>query len=159
MAVQVLELHHIGLGMGNAKADEARDYYRDVLNLTQDAGRWHIPGIHGYFLDVPSDQQIHLLGSNGPSPYSKGPDQDPVENHIALAVADIQEAEAELIRLGVKYFTLDNVASPKLKQLFLRDPANNLIELHQIGSCRCRKSQRAATTPAGAQPSAPPAKG
>ncbi|MER6501057.1 hypothetical protein ABT218_17105 [Streptomyces sp. NPDC001455] len=86
MAVQIRELHHVGLGMGTATADEARDYYRDVLNLTQDAGRWHIPGIYGYFLDIPSDVQIHLLGSDGPSPYSKGPGKDPVENHIALVL-------------------------------------------------------------------------
>ncbi|ATI34773.1 VOC family protein [Rhodococcus erythropolis] len=143
MAVEVLELHHIGLGMGNDIADRTRDYYRDVLNLTQDAGRWHIPGIHGYFLDLPSDVQIHLLGSDGPSPYSKGPGKDPVENHIALAVADIGAAERELDKLGVEYFALDNVASPDLKQLFVRDPAGNLVELHQVGLCRCRKSLRA----------------
>lgn len=142
MAVQIRELHHIGLGMGSAKASEAKDYYRDVLNLTQDGGRWHIPGIHGYFLDIPSDVQIHLLGSDGPSPYSQGPGKDPVENHIALAVDDVAEAETELNRLGVDYFVLDNVAAPELKQLFLRDPANNLVEIHQIGHCRCRKSQR-----------------
>ena len=142
MAVQIRELHHIGLGMGSAKADKAKDYYRDVLNLTQDGGRWHIPGIHGYFLDIPSDVQIHLLGSDGPSLYSQGPGKDPVENHIALAVDDVAEAETELNRLGVDYFVLDNVAAPELKQLFLRDPANNLVEIHQIGHCRCRKSQR-----------------
>lgn len=144
MAIKVRELHHIGLGVGNAMADQMRDYYRDVLDLTQDAGRWHIPGIHGYFLDVPNDVQIHLLGSDGPSPYSKGPGKDPVENHIALAVEDIVEAESELQAQGIDYFTLDNVASPNLKQLFLRDPAGNLIELHQIGLCRCKKSQRPA---------------
>ena len=123
-------------------ADEAKDYYRDVLNLTQDGGRWHIPGIHGYFLDIPSDVQIHLLGSDGPSPYSQGPGKDPVENHVAFAVDDVAEAEAELTSLGVDYFVLDNVAAPELKQLFLRDPANNLVEIHQIGHCRCRKSLR-----------------
>ncbi|MFE7563329.1 VOC family protein [Kitasatospora sp. NPDC057500] len=149
MAVQIRELHHVGLGMDNRTADEARDFYRDVLDLTQDAGRWNIPGIHGYFLDIPSDVQIHLLGSDGPSPYSKGPGKDPVENHIALAVDDIIAAEEELKRLGVEYFTLDNVASPNLKQLFLRDPANNLLEIHQLGLCRCRRSRR----PAPADPS------
>ena len=58
------------------------------------------------------------------------------------AVDDVAEAETELNRLGVDYFVLDNVAAPELKQLFLRDPANNLVEIHQIGHCRCRKSQR-----------------
>ncbi|MNC82467.1 hypothetical protein D3C75_1359940 [compost metagenome] len=27
-------------------------------------------------------------------------------------------------------------------QLFLRDPVGNLIELHQIGRCRCKRSDR-----------------
>jgi catechol 2,3-dioxygenase-like lactoylglutathione lyase family enzyme len=152
MAVKVLELHHVGLGVTNEMADRMRDFYRDVLTLTQDAGRWHIPGIHGYFLDVPNDLQIHLLGSDGPSPYSKGPGKDPVENHIALAVADILVAEEELQRLGVEYFALDNVASPNLKQLFLRDPNGNLIEIHQIGLCRCKKSSRPSAIPATSAP-------
>lgn len=142
MAVKVLELHHVGLGMTNEMADTMQTFYRDVLTLSQDAGRWHIPGIHGYFLDVPNDIQIHLLGSNGPSPYSKGKGKDPVENHLALAVEDIVATEQELQRLEVDYFTLDNVASPNLKQLFIRDPNGNLLELHQIGLCRCKKSQR-----------------
>lgn len=143
MAVKVLELHHVGLRIAHDVADPMRDFYRDVLTLAQDTGRWHIPGVHGYFLDVPNDMQIHLLGCDGPSRYAKEPGKDPVANHIALAVADIVEAEAELQRLGVDYFTLDNVASPNLEQLFLRDPGGNVIELHQIGLCRCKKSTRA----------------
>ena len=37
---------------------------------------------------------------------------------------------------------VDNVASPELRQLFFRDPAGNVLELHQIGRCRCRRSNR-----------------
>lgn len=74
---------------------------------------------------------MHILGSEGPSRYAQGPGKDPVSNHIALAVDDILGAEQELQARGVDYFTLDNVASPSLKQLFLRDPAGNLVELHQ----------------------------
>jgi len=152
MAVQVLELHHIGLRIANDAADPMRDFYRDVLALNQDTGRWHIPGVHGYFLDVPNDVQVHLLGCDGPSRYAQGPDKDPVANHVALAVADILEAEVELKRLGVDYFTLDSVASPNLKQLFLRDPGGNLIEIHQIGLCRCKKSMRHPTDVAASSP-------
>ncbi|WZB69514.1 flavin reductase [Achromobacter xylosoxidans] len=134
MALEVLELHHHAVRMPLGKVEAMGAFYGDVLGLDTDQGRWQIPGIAGYFLDMGNDCQIHLLGSDGPSPYSQGPGRDPVENHVALAVRDIAASEQELRRLGVDYWKLDNVAAPELMQLFLRDPVGNLIELHQIGS-------------------------
>ncbi len=136
MPVKVLELHHVGYGVNHAQADAMLDFYRDVLNLPQDPARWKIPGIYGSWINLPNGTQLHILGSEGPSPYAKGPGKDPVANHIALAVEDVLEAEQELIARGIEYFTLDNVASPSLKQLFLRDPAGNLVELHQSNARR-----------------------
>jgi len=131
MPIKVLELHHVGFGVTNAVAEEMRDFYAGLLQLPQDATRWNIPGIHGYWINLPNGTQVHILGSDGPSPYAKGPGKDPVNNHIALAVEDVLAAEAELIARGVEYFTLDNVASPSLKQLFIHDPAGNMVEIHQ----------------------------
>lgn len=136
MPVKVLELHHVGFGVNHAQADAMLDFYRDVLSLPQDPSRWKIPGIYGSWINLPNGTQLHILGSEGPSRYAKGPGQDPVSNHIALAVEDVLAAEQELIARGIAYFTLDNVASPSLKQLFLRDPAGNLVELHQSGARR-----------------------
>lgn len=136
MPVKVLELHHVGFGVNHAQADAMLDFYRDVLSLPQDPARWKIPGIYGSWINLPNGTQLHILGSEGPSRYAKGPGQDPVSNHIALAVEDVLAAEQELIARGIAYFTLDNVASPSLKQLFLRDPAGNLVELHQSGARR-----------------------
>jgi catechol 2,3-dioxygenase-like lactoylglutathione lyase family enzyme len=31
---------------------------------------------------------------------------------------------------------------PKAEQVFIRDPNGNLIELHEIGRCRCVRSTR-----------------
>jgi catechol 2,3-dioxygenase-like lactoylglutathione lyase family enzyme len=104
--------------------------------LPQDPSRWKIPGIYGSWFNLPNGTQLHILGCEGVSQYAKGPDQDPVSNHFALAVEDILAAEQELVEQGIEYFTLDNVASPNLKQLFLRDPAGNLIELHQATARR-----------------------
>jgi catechol 2,3-dioxygenase-like lactoylglutathione lyase family enzyme len=131
MPIKVLELHHVGFGVNHAQADAMLDFYREVLNLPQDAARWKIPGIYGSWINLPNGSQLHILGSEGPSRSAQGPGKDPVSNHIALAVDDILGAEQELLARGVDYFTLDNVASPSLKQLFLRDPAGNLVELHQ----------------------------
>jgi catechol 2,3-dioxygenase-like lactoylglutathione lyase family enzyme len=142
MALSILELHHHAVIMPYELVDRMGEFYRDVMGLGVDEGRWNIPGVPGYFLDLPDDTQIHLLGRNGLSRYAKGPDQDPISYHVALAVADVLETEKELVRLNVAYWTLDNIASPELRQLFFRDPAGNIIELHQIGRCRCKKSSR-----------------
>jgi len=80
MALDVLELHHHAVRMPLAKVAAMGAFYGDVLGLDTDKGRWEIPGIAGYFLDMGNDCQIHLLGSDGPSPYSQGPGRDPVEN-------------------------------------------------------------------------------
>jgi catechol 2,3-dioxygenase-like lactoylglutathione lyase family enzyme len=144
MALKILELHHHAVTMPAAMTEDMGAFYRDVLGLAVDEGRWNIPGIPGFFLDLPNDVQIHLLGKDGVSMYATAPDKDPVNVHVALAVPDIVEAEEELKRLGIDYWKLHNVAAPDLQQLFFRDPAGNQIELHQIGRCRCKKSDRPA---------------
>jgi hypothetical protein len=58
---------------------------------------------------------------------------------VALAVPDVQEARQELERLGVSYFVLKGVVGPESEQLFVTDPFGNLIELHQVGTCRCNR--------------------
>jgi len=144
VALEILELHHHAVLMPLDLIEKTGAFYQDVMGLATDVGRWNIPHLPGFFLDLPDDTQIHLLGRDGstPSHYATSPDQDPVTNHVALAVADIQIAEQELIRLKVPYWTLDNIASPELKQLFFRDLVGNVLELHQIGKCRCKASDR-----------------
>ena len=68
-----------------------------------------------------------------------------------VAIPDIQEAKSELDRMGVKYWTIKSVVGPELEQIFMDDPNGNLVELHQIGTCRCKQSARPhrVTPPAG----------
>ena len=146
MAVKVLELHHHGIRVGASPEEvaKARTFYGDVLGLQHDAGRPHIPTIDGYWMDVGGTAQIHLMGVNGQSKFAKGPGQDPSLPHVALAVADIQETRKELDRLGVEYWVAESVVGPQSQQIFMKDPFNNMIELHQIDTCRCVTSRRAA---------------
>jgi catechol 2,3-dioxygenase-like lactoylglutathione lyase family enzyme len=146
MAVKVLELHHHGIRIGPSPAEvaKARKFYGDVLGLEHDAGRPHIPTIDGYWMDVGGTAQIHLMGVDGQSRFAKGPGQDPSLPHVALAVADIQETKKELDRLGVVYWAAESVVGPQSLQLFLKDPFGNIIELHQIDTCRCVTSRRTA---------------
>ena len=145
MAVHVLELHHHGIRVAPDEAglQKALAFYRDVLGLQADSGRPHIPAVPGYWMDVGGRAQIHLMGARGASGLAKGPGQDPSLPHVALAVPDIQEAKRELDRLGVAYWSTVGITGPALEQIFLNDPAGNMIELHQIGTCRCNKSTTA----------------
>jgi catechol 2,3-dioxygenase-like lactoylglutathione lyase family enzyme len=75
------------------------------------------------------------------SKYASGPDRDPFRTHVALGVPDILEARAELDRLGVEYWS---AGREERQQVFMNDPNGNMIELHQIGTCRCKKGARPA---------------
>jgi len=146
MAIKVLELHHHGIRVGPS-ADEvkkARDFYSGVLGLEPDPGRPHIPTIDGYWMDVGGTAQIHLMGVDGMSKFAKGPDKDPSRPHVALAVGDIVETRKELDRLGTPYFVAEGVVGPQSQQIFMYDPFGNMIELHQIDTCRCVTSRRSA---------------
>lgn len=143
MAVKVLELHHHGIRVNPEETEKSLAFYRDVLGLSPDAGRPNIPGIPGYWMDCGNDTQIHIMGCEGMSRYAQGsPDKDPTRLHVALAIPDIQEAKTELERMGVKYWTIKSVVGPELEQIFMDDPNGNLVELHQIGTCRCKQSSR-----------------
>jgi extradiol dioxygenase family protein len=146
MAVKVLELHHHGIRVGPSPEDvaKARTFYGDVLGLDHDPGRPAIPTIDGYWMDVGGTAQIHLMGVNGQSKFAKGPGRDPSPPHVALAVSDIQETRKELDRLGVDYWVAESVVGPQSLQIFMKDPFDNMIELHQIDTCRCVTSRRSA---------------
>jgi catechol 2,3-dioxygenase-like lactoylglutathione lyase family enzyme len=147
MAVKVLELHHHGIRVGPSPeaVATARKFYGDVLGLDHDPGRPNIPTIDGYWMDVGGTAQIHLMGVDGLSKFAKGPGQDPSHPHVALAVADIQKTKKELDRLGVEYWVAESVVGPQSQQIFMKDPFGNMIELHQIDTCRCVTSRRPAT--------------
>jgi catechol 2,3-dioxygenase-like lactoylglutathione lyase family enzyme len=143
MAVKIIELHHHGIRIGPSpeEAEQALQFYGDVLGLHDDVGRPQLP-VGGFWMDVGRTGQIHLMAVTGQSIVAAGPDKDPTVPHVALAVADVEEARAELDRLGVEYWA----AQPPngTATLFLKDPFGNTIELHQIDTCRCTPVQRAA---------------
>ena len=144
MAVKVLELHHHGIRVGPSPADvkKAYGFYHDVLGLDADQGRPTIPTIDGFWMDVGGSAQIQLMGVDGASKFAQGPDKDPSRPHVALAVPDIQEAKAELTRMGVDFWVTTGVVGPQSQQIFMYDPFGNMIELHQAGTCRCVTSNR-----------------
>lgn len=144
MPIRVVEIHHHAVRIdGDEKGLAANlEFYQGLLGLAPDNGRPNLPGVPGFWINVGDTGQIHLIGGALPSPFAKGPGKDPATPHLALAVADIAEAKAELEKRGVTYWSLAGVVGPQAEQLFLHDPYGNTVELHQVDQCRCRLANR-----------------
>jgi catechol 2,3-dioxygenase-like lactoylglutathione lyase family enzyme len=144
MAIRVIEIHHPALRIDGSEANlqDNLDFYEGLLGLSPDGRRPNIPGVPGYWINVGDVGQIHLIGGEQPSFLAKSPEKDPTSPHVALAVADVAEARAELERRGTPFWTVNGIAGPSAEQLFMHDPNGNIIELHQINQCRCKAANR-----------------
>ncbi len=142
MPIRVLEMHHHAVRVDTAPEvlDAARRFYTDVLHLDADSGRPEIPGLPGFWLYVgDGSTQIHLMGVAATTP-SERAEIDPTRPHVALAVEDVREARAELEHRGIPHWSIPAMVGPASEQIFLLDPCGNVIELHQIGTCRCNRT-------------------
>ncbi|BCQ07414.1 hypothetical protein JMUB5695_00835 [Mycobacterium heckeshornense] len=139
MALTGLELHHHAVRMKPDAAEQTLRFYRDVLGLSPDPAARHIPGVPLYWMDTANGTQIHVFGVEGTSRYARQPDRDPFTDHVAFGVPDIAAARGELERLQVPYW---RVGRDEAQQVFLYDNSGNMIELHQIGTCRCNRFTR-----------------
>jgi class 3 adenylate cyclase len=132
MTIRVIGLHHHAVRVAPSphEIDRARDFYAEILGLATDPARLSNSGTPGHWLYAGEHGQIHLIGANG----RRGDDPQGIDNtepHVALAVADLAEARAELKRRGIPFRVCGAARGVEFMQLFLRDPAGNLIELRQ----------------------------
>jgi len=141
MTLKIVELHHHAVRVPPARAAAAKRFYTEVLGLDTDGGPSAQPGAPAQLINAGPASQIHLIGASETPPMI-GAGIDPSAPHVALAVASIAEARVELDRLGVHYRVVPGDAGPESQQVFLTDPAGNLIELHQLGTCRCTVRSR-----------------
>jgi catechol 2,3-dioxygenase-like lactoylglutathione lyase family enzyme len=144
MPIQVIEIHHPAVRIRGDEADLKAnlDFYQGLLGLSPDDNRPNIRDTPGFWINVGEVGQIHLIGGTQPSWMAQGEGKDPTSPHVALAVANVAEAKAELEARGVPYWSLSGVAGPLAEQLFMHDPNGNIIELHQVDQCRCRVANR-----------------
>jgi class 3 adenylate cyclase len=143
MSLKVVELHHhaVRVPPSRTAAADTRRFYTEVLGLGADDGHSAQAGLTGQRINAGPTAQIHLIGLIGTTP-DPGSGIDPTAPHVALAVASIAEARSELDRQGIRYRTMPGGNGPESQQLFLTDPAGNLVELHQMGTCRCTARSR-----------------
>lgn len=126
--IKVRKLLHASINVAN-EYEGAKDFYGRILGLPVDPKRPDISGIPGQWLNVGSNQ-IHVIareqalhGLQGGRAYDiAGP-------HIALAVEDLDEAKRVLEQEGYGVFETRIVGG--IRQVFVHDPAGNLIELQQ----------------------------
>jgi glyoxylase I family protein len=116
--VLVSGVHHVSLMVDDVPA--ARSFYVDVLGQRERAARPAV-AVGGAGLDA-GGQQVHLV--EGPVPDDRG-------QHVALHVADLDGAVAELRDRGIKVSDPSPVGTSR--QSFLRDPCGNRVELHEPG--------------------------
>lgn len=113
-----LAVHHVSINVDDVTS--ALAFYVDVLGLEARTDRPDF-GFGGAWLDAGA-QQVHLI--EGEVPKGNG-------EHFALQVGDLDSTIAELRHRDVT--VSDSMPVGRGRQAFLKDPAGNLIELHQAG--------------------------
>ena len=141
MTLKIAELHHFAVRIppGPDAAGAALRFYNDVLGLETDRAGSDRPGDQ-YRINAGNQAQVHLLPGI-PKTLASG-ELDVTAPHLACAVTSIDEAQAELDRLAVRYRVVHGRFGPASRRLYLADPAGNLVELHQLGTCRCTARAR-----------------
>jgi glyoxylase I family protein len=102
--------------------DAAEEFYTGVLGLEIEPSRPEIPGVGGRWLRV-GDAEIHLVDA----PIADAPIRS-TDAHVCLAVDDIAAAIASLDEAGIAY---ERAAQGSVVQVFLADPAGNIVELQE----------------------------
>jgi catechol 2,3-dioxygenase-like lactoylglutathione lyase family enzyme len=112
-------VHHVSINVDGL--DEALAFYVDQLGLKVRSDRPDF-SVGGAWLDA-GGQQVHLIEGQPPTNHGQ---------HFALAYADLRSAVSELREQG-REVSEPAVIGTSL-QSFIRDPAGNLVELHQPGA-------------------------
>ena len=118
MGVRPSGIHHVSINVSDLA--EGRAFYVDVLGFEERTDRPTFD-VDGAWLDV-AGQQVHLIVAQ-PPPF--------LGQHFAVLVDDVTATVAELRGRGVRVSTPVVVGTGL--QCFLRDPFDNLVELHERG--------------------------
>jgi glyoxylase I family protein len=123
--VPLTGFNHYNLRANRALLDALRDFYVDVVGLSQ--GPRPPFNTFGYWLYIGSDAVLHLsLTRDGEQ---RPPNIVNTFDHVAFSCVDRPAAEATLQRLGIRYRSIA-LPDADLHQLFFNDPAGNGVELN-----------------------------
>ncbi len=103
------------------RLDESRRFYEKVLGLDA-IPRPGIPGVGGIWFAA-GDVEVHLVDAPAGDMEIR-----PTDHHACFAVDDLDAAIAELDASETPYY---RSAQGEVVQIFITDPAGNVIELQQ----------------------------
>ena len=116
-------LNHVNFQTHRALIETLRDFYCDVIGLTEGARPPF--STFGYWLYAGDQPVIHLWendeGRNLGSPMT-------TFDHFAFTASDAPAFEAKLAALDIDH-RVTHLPASTVKQIFLKDPAGNLLEL------------------------------
>jgi catechol 2,3-dioxygenase-like lactoylglutathione lyase family enzyme len=117
--IKLKGIRHTGIRISDVA--KAKDFYGQVLGMSE-LPRPELP-VPGAWYDC-NGVQIHLIGENEAM---RGPGVGP---HIALQVADLEQAKQELKARGIPF---QELTPPPIMRanpvVFVRDPDGNVVEL------------------------------
>jgi catechol-2,3-dioxygenase len=121
----VVDLNHYNLRASLEVLEGIRDWYEQVVGLT--VGERPPFGNRGFWLYAGARPVLHLSeearGEHHPAP-GQG-----TFDHVAFTCDDFEATSARLGALGVAFRVAD-VPLTRTRQIFLRDPAGNGVELN-----------------------------
>lgn len=121
----IVGLNHFNIMGSRSLIDEVRDFYIDVIGLTE--GRRPDFDFDGHWLYAGEAPILHLMVSKEAGK-AAGESTGPLD-HIALTAADLAAVEARLTKLGRAY-KKKVIPEFNVTQLFLHDPIGLGVELN-----------------------------
>jgi catechol 2,3-dioxygenase-like lactoylglutathione lyase family enzyme len=125
----VTGLNHVNFHCERDLLDRMRAFYRDVIGLT-DGPRPPFRNF-GYWLYARDQPVMHLWEPDPGIPRNLGTPPTTFD-HFAFTAENSAEVEAHFGTLGVE-FRMTYLPNSTVKQIFLTDPAGNLVELQFAG--------------------------
>ena len=120
MALEITAIDHVQIAVPRALEAECLAFYRHVLDLPEIPKPQELRARGGAWFQLPN-LQMHVGVDPEPSPRSK--------RHVCFLVPDLAGARAAVIAKGVAIE--EESAAEGLTRFFIRDPADNRIEIGQ----------------------------
>ena len=132
-------VHHVNLETPDVRAAAA--FYQMLLGADEDV--WKFPAERGYIPAAPdrlalfADERgghngLHLIAPDPEFGRRNGLAHNPsIGGHVAFEVPDLEAVVTRLNSAGIRYSDAGVFAIPGLRNIYVNDPAGNLIEVNQ----------------------------
>jgi len=122
-----LALNHYNIRAGQPLIGRVRDFYVDVIGLHEG---WRPPfNFPGHWLYAGDAAVVHLVETSAEQTEALPPS---VLDHVAFTCTGYDEFESRLRERGIE-FRASGVPGAAVRQLFVKDPAGNGVELNFAG--------------------------